>query len=307
MPGENELNTELGKVKPRVLRESRKPSIRLQVVAIWLFVALLYGLTRSETAWHLFEVASAAAVSFFLLPFVQGPYLLYTRQSLPLRAGFRMFSGQLEPALPVHRLIDLTNLGFEFAGQLVQDPGKRNAVARLGVFVHSENKDSAQLGHIVSGLKTIPFLVFKSRFEDGFAFETSNSHGARIFDSDPNYPVFRFPNLRSTADLYLLHRTIKEQISASRRPVAALGEAELAEFIARAEVVRQRHASSGDYKLAPSGEYYVYNWSGAIRHAWLMGWPVKSIRAMRAESQAMKTAQRFGFRIDPKRGRIFPV
>jgi hypothetical protein len=159
----NVLRTELGTIKRKAMRWSREPGTRLQVVGIWMFVALLAAITGSEVGWRLFEIVSAASVAFFMWPFVQGPYLLYTRHWLPLRADYRIFDGDLRAQFPEHRIAALSGLGFEFAGYLVQEPGARNVALRLAVFIHPANKDSAQLAKIVSGLRTIPIVAFKSR------------------------------------------------------------------------------------------------------------------------------------------------
>jgi hypothetical protein len=300
----NVLCTELGTIKRMALRWSREPGTRLQVVGIWMFVVLLAAVTGSEVGRRLFEIVSAASLAFFVWPFVQGPYLLYTRHWLPLRADYRIFEGELLAQFPAHRIEGLSRLGFEFAGHLVQYPGTRNVAVRLAMFIHPANKDSAGLAEVVSGLRTIAFLAFKSRFDDGFAFETSNSQTATVFERDPNFQVFQFPGLRSTTDLYRLHCKIKEQFALSHRATLADKNGEVAEFMARAEVVRQRHAHSGDYKLSAAGDRYLYTWRGAIRHAWLHGWPIKFFRTMRVQSKGMKKAQELGLRINPKFGRL---
>jgi hypothetical protein len=291
-------------IKHKALRSSRLPLTRLHIFAIWILVTILAAITGHQVSWHLFEIASGASIAFFLWPFVQGPYLLYTRRSLPLRADYRIFTGEIGPEYPKHRIDALFGLGFRYAGQLVQAPRGRNVAVHVAMFIHPANQDSVQLGRIVSGLRTTHALVFKARFDDGFAFESSNSHTAQIFRPDPCFPVFRFPALRSTTDLYRLHRKIKEQFALSHSPTLAEADEELSEFIARAEIVRQRHAQGGDYKLAPAGDKYVYTWRGAIRHAWLQTWPIKPFRAMRVHSRGMKRAKELGLPIHPKFGRL---
>jgi hypothetical protein len=44
----NVLRTELGTIKRKAMRRSREPGTRLQVVGIWMFVALLAAMTGSE-------------------------------------------------------------------------------------------------------------------------------------------------------------------------------------------------------------------------------------------------------------------
>ena len=304
MPAHNEANAGIGKITPRVLRWSREPATRLQVLAIWTFVGVLFGITKSAVAWHLFEISSAASLAFFLWPLIEGPFRLHAKGYLPLRANYRVIQDQTEPDLRSYRAGDLMRLGFTFAGQLVQPAGERNVAVRLEVFLHPQNKDSAQLAQIVSGLRTTPVLIFKTRFVDDFAFETSDAHSPHMFGPDPNSPVFRFPVLRSTHDLYRLHCAIKEQFFHSHQAALADKEGEVAKFIARTEIAHQRLADSGDYKLAPSGDHYVYTWRGAIRQAWLAAWPVKPFRQLRLQSRAMKTAQQLGLPINAKLGRL---
>jgi hypothetical protein len=285
------------------LRWSRQPLIRLQVVAIWAFVAFLLLITRNEVAWLWFKVASAASAAFFLWPFIQGPYLLYSRHKVPLHADYRIVNGPDDTSPQAYRVAHLKNLGFVSAGQIVHNT-TQNVVLHVEMFLHSQNQDSAQVAEIVGGLRTIHMLAFKSRFEDGFAFETNNGHIPRVFPPDPNYQVFRFPSVRSTADIYHLHRKIKERFLSSHRPLLADSEGELAAFIEHTEGARKRHARSGYYKLAPCGEQYVYTLKGAIRHGWLLAWPIKFFRIIRLDYRAIKVARQFGFRINDKSGRL---
>lgn len=300
---ENE-SKKLHKITPMALRWSRMPVSRLQIFAVWVFVAILAAITGHAISLHVFEIASAACIAFFLWPFEQGPYLLYTKNWRPLRVDYRVSENPIRPEFPKPRVDALLSLGFQPAGELVQEPAGRNVLAHFAMFIHPANKDSAQLGRIMSGLQIIHIVVFKARFDDGFAFETSNSHVAPIFEPDPRFRVFRFADVRSTYDLYRLHRKIKEQFFASQHSVLADERGELAEFMARAEVIHQKHAQGGDYKLSPAGDRYVYTWRGAIRHAWLFAWPIKSFRRMRAHSAGMKLARELGLPINPKFGRL---
>ena len=293
---------DLTPIKPRVLRWSRRPLTRLRVFVLWAVITIVYVFWRSELSWRIFEVVSAAALVFFGWPFVEGPYRLYRRGMLPLRADYRIFDGPLTPDIPGYRVRDLSYLGFKSAGRLVQEPGRRNVAARIEVFVHSVNKDSVQIGYIVSGLRNTPVLVFKARFDDGFAFETSNAGSAPVFQPDPNFAVYRFPAVRSTRSLYRLHCKIKEHFALTHGVPIADPDGELNEFIHRAEIVHQRHAHSGHYRLASSGDCYVFALTGAIRQAWLSTWPVKPLRDARVYSKSMKMAEELGLRIDAKFG-----
>lgn len=303
MPVENEPKAEPPKITTRVLRWSREPLTRLQVIAIWAFVAVVFAATKSPAAWQALEIASVCCVAFFVWPFIQGPFLLYARHKVPLRLDWRTVPEQSEALSAQYRVKDLLGLGFTFAGGLAQF-GRINVGVRLEMFLHKESRDSAQLARIKTSLKEIDLLVFKCRFVDGFAFETSNGHTAPLFEPDPNYRVFRFPDVRSTPDLYRLHCKLKEQFISANRPTLADEAGELAEFTSRAEISHQRHAQSGVYKLAPVGDCYLYTWKGAIRHACLMAWPIKQFRRMAVHRLGMRTAERIGLPINPKLGRL---
>ena len=292
--------TELTPIKPKVLRWSMRTSTRLKVFAVWIFFAVLHLISRSETTRHLFEFFSAGSLALLLSRFVLGPYRLYTKGSQPLRSNYRIFTGTI-PDLPKYRVEDLAGLGFQPAGQLVKD-GAKNVSARVAVFVHPSNQDSAQLALVVSGLRTTSMLIFKSRFDDGFAFETSDSNTAPIFAPDPKFPVFRFPPLRSTRDLYRIHRKLKEQFVVNHRPILADSEGELSEFMSREEIARQRYLNGGSFKLAPNGDRFIYTWRGAIRNSYLTSWPVKQLRELGLGRKAMKMADELGLPIHPKLG-----
>lgn len=303
MPLQYEPYPGIGQVTRKVLRPSRQPLVRLQVVAIWAFILLLYLTTKSPGAWRAFEIASAVAVAFFLYPFVDGPFRLHSRGKLALHAGYQIVQ---QPSLdpPSFRDAPLQSLGFEYAGQIIEPAGQRNVGVRLQLYVHEKNLDSAQVAEVIGGLRTIPILAFKSRFQDDFAFETNDVHTAPIFPGDPSRPVFRFPALRSTADLYRIHRKIKEEFLATHHPIMAGKDGELAEFIARAEIAHQRLAQCGDYQLSPEGDRYVPTWRGAFRQSWLLAWPVKHIRQLRLQSRSLKQAEELGMPINVKVGRV---
>jgi len=243
---------------------------------IWAFVAVVCAISKAPFSGRLLEIVSVACLAFFLYPFVEGPFRLHARGMLPLRAEYQVVEGQPDSSIPSYRSGHLLGMGFQFAGELVKPVDRRNIAVRVAVFRHEENKDSAQLALIISGLRTLPVMIFRSDFQDGFAFETSDAPGAHLFPPDPECPVFRFPNVRSTQDLYRLHRKIKERYFDAHHPARASEDRELARFIARSEVVHQRFAKGGDYQLAPLGEYYRLTWRGAIRQSWLRTWPVKS-------------------------------
>lgn len=289
------------KVKRKVLRWNRQPLIRLQVFVCWSFVAFLLLITRSEVAWLWFKVTSAAALMFFLWPYIDGPYRLYRWHRVPLRPNLHRISAPPDPSPQPHQVAGLIALEFISAGHLVMET-EQNVVLHLEMFLHHGNQDSAHVAEIMSGLNTHHLVGFKSRFDDGFAIETNDHSMPAIFAPDPDYRVFRFPQVRRIGDLYRLHRKVKERFLASHRPILADADGEVAASIARSELVHQRHARRGTYKLAPSGEYYVYTWHAAIRHGWLQAWPIKRLRTIRIYGRANKMVSELGFRIHPKLG-----
>src|SRR5579859_110475 len=226
---------------------TRWRSARLLLLFLWISALLLWSFTRLAGLLLPVEVLSAIVFVVLLWPWVRGPYLLYTRHSLPLRAGFEVRSTNFE-AGDFKGSVELHKMGFEFASIVSANsvPGHRKVEA--AIYVHPGNKDSAQLGRIATRVGPLNVMVFKTRFDDGSAFETSNSHTAPIFRPDPQFQVFRFPQIRSRADLYRIHQKLKERFAATRRPVITDKAEELAEFIARAEIVHLRNAER-DYKL----------------------------------------------------------
>jgi hypothetical protein len=302
VPAENPAS-QIPKVKRKRLRLSREPNTRFQVVVCWLFFGFLLLISRTEITWFCFKVASVLALGFFVWPYFENPYRLHTRKKLPLHLNCRVIAPPEVPTSPYSQFVlsALAALGFTSAGHVVVDT-EQNVVMHIEMFLHPENQDSAHIAKLMSGLATHQLVGFKSRFDDGFTFETNNHYTPNSFKPDPQYQVFRFPQVRRVADLYRLHRKLKERFLAAHRPVLADGEGEVAVFIARAELVFQRHAKTGAYKLAPSGEHYVYSWPGAIRQGWLHAWPIKRLRTARIYARANKMVRELGFRMHPKFG-----
>jgi hypothetical protein len=304
VPAPGEPLPGVGKINRRVLRWSREPGTRLQVVGIWLFFAVVCAISKAPFAGRMFELVSAACFTFFLFPFIEGPFRLHARGMLPLRAEYQVVRVRVDGPMLSRRFGELLGMGFQFAGELVKPADGRNVAVRVQIYRHAEHKDTAQVAEVISGLRTLPVVVFRSDFHDGFGFETSNGPGGPLFPANPESPVFRFPNLRSTQDLYRLHRKIKERYLDAHHPLLTDDERELARFIARAEGIHHRFAKNGDYHLAPFGEYYRLTWRGAIRQSWLHAWPVKQFRAMRAHRRARRMAEAMGMPVNEKLGRL---
>lgn len=272
-------------------------TIRLWLLLIWSASFVAWLPSHAEVASLSFKFLSPVVVAVLTWPWVRGPYLLYTRHALPLRRGYLgLVTNAVPPEFKNHVSDSIEKLGFKPASVLTSNSFLTRVSVQVMMYVHPGNRDSAQVGHITKSSGVLPVLVFKSRFADGFAFETSNSRSARIFPSDPDFPVFRFPQLRSVSDVYRLHRRIKQDLETCRVPVISDAEQELREFVSRAEVVHQRNVSR-DYVL--DGDRYRLTLRGAIRRAWLMTWPIKIYRHMRVEREGMKKAAELGLPIHP--------
>jgi hypothetical protein len=283
-------------------RWSRWRTIRVWLLLIWFLSLLVWSVSRSASTLRFLEVLSATVFTVLSWPWIRGPYLLYSHHALPLRAGYETQSANATlPEFDNHVSRAVERLGFKPAGVLTAKPVYSRLGIRVMMYVHPENKDSAQIGRIERRSGILPVLVFKRRFADGFAFETSNSRSAPISPPDPIFRVFRFPQLRSVSDLYRVHRKIKEEIGTNRVPSIANEEQELNEFVSRAKVVHQRDVSSG-YRLNTVGDRYKPTIRGAIRRAWLLTWPVKPFRQMQVESEGTRKATALGLPIHPKVG-----
>lgn len=313
MPAPFEPYPGVGKIKPKVLRPSRQPAVRVLLVLIGAFFLLRYEITRKPAAWRDFELAATIALAVFVYPFVEGPMRLHSHGGLPAQSAFRLATEETGPPLQGDRDPQLRQLGFEYAGQIIKPSGGNNVAVRMHIYTHSQNQDSAQLTEILAGHGTTPHFGFKARFKDDIAFETNDTANAPIFEDDPNYRSFRFPQVRSTDSLYRLHRRIKERLFADHFPTMADKEGELAEFIAKFEVAQQRMAQCGDYQLSRESDdyrlsiepdWYRFTWKGAIRQAWLLAWPVKQIRAWRLQNQALRMAKELGLPIKLERACI---
>jgi hypothetical protein len=185
---------------------------------------------------------------------------------------------------------NLKQLGFTLAGYLLRSEDAR--LRYLAMFIHPQNKDSAEV--FASDGQSSPALpVFKSRFEDGFAFEVGSSRIApHEISGGPDFPAFNFPHVQSTAELYRMHLLLKIRFSKSRVPVVADGSGELREFARKAEEVHNYSMSSPGYKLNSTGTRYVYTLVGAMRAALWHQWPIAPIRRWSALLSARRHARR---------------
>lgn len=270
------------------------PAVRLGSFVLWLFSLVLLLREHSPGSVFLFELASAVTVVLSVVPLLWSVYRLYTRVCPPARAAWYRSSTDISKELRSDWMRQIPDLGFNLAGYLTKDSDN---APYLALFVNSENCDSAHISRVAGK----DLLVFKTRFADGFAFETSNTATARLLPAIPYNPVFRFPSVILPLDLYRVHRKTKVELGVERTPVIADGDGEIAEFISRAEVVRS-HMMSRDYRLHASS--YRFTVVGAIRHALLLTWPLKSIRDSMFRRKMLDKLTRLGFQIDKSTGRI---
>jgi hypothetical protein len=296
-----------GKRIVRVQRWSRRRSVRGRLFLLLVLVSVLAFTSASKELFLLWEAVLVFVLLFVLWPFFQGTYLLYTRGSTPLRAGFRQTDSAFFDGLQEFRVSPLLKMGFTFAGCLKRERENAGVTTELAMLVHAEQEDSVQIAQVRSSLGTQHLLVFATKFDDGLVLETSNYRGAQLFKPKPKFRSFRFPQIRHIADLYLLHKKLKEEFSSTRTPVKFMPAERLETYIVDAEEVHRLNHSRGDYKLDSSGGRYVYTLRGALRRNFLRTWPVDAIRGMAGESESFKKARQLGFQLDPKLGLAIPL
>jgi hypothetical protein len=175
-------------------------------------------------------------VGLLLLQYAINCHLLYSRVSHPLHVLWTECGPEARKHFPEFHFSDLERLGFRLAGYLVKSDGKR--LRYCAIFIHSQNKDSAEV--CPSDFLRLP--VFKTRFEDGFAFEVGGSGNTpHQISGGADFPAFNFPQVDSGAELSHLHLLLKRDFSISRLPVIADGTGELREFTRKAEEVHSYH------------------------------------------------------------------
>jgi hypothetical protein len=291
----------------RVQRWSRTHPVRGKLFLLLVLASVLAFSSTSNGLFRLRKAILVFDVLFVLWPYFQGTYLLYTRGSTPLRAGFRQTDSAFFDGLQEFEVSPLLKMSFTFAGCLKQERETSGVTTALALLVHAEQEDSVQIAQIRNSIGTRDLLVFATKFDDGLVLETSNFRGPQLFKSKPKFRSFRFPQIRHIADLYLLHRKLKEEFSSTRTPVKFTPAERLETYIADAEEVHRLNLAQGDFKLHPSGDRYVYTFRGALRHTFLRTWPVGAIRAMSAESESFKKARQLGFQLNPRLGIAIPL
>ncbi len=296
-----------GKRIVKVQRWSRRRSVRGKLFLLLVLTSVLAFTSTSKELFLLWEAVLVFVLLFVLWPFFQGTYLLYTRGSTPLRAGFRQTDSAFFDGLQEFQVSPLLKMGFTFAGCLKRERETNGVTTELALLVHAEHEDSVQIAQVRNSLSTHHLLVFATKFDDGLVLETSNYRGAPLFKPKPKSRSFRFPQIRHIADLYLLHKKLKEEFSSTRTPLKFMPAERLETYIVDAEEVHRLNHSQGDYKLHPSGDRYVYTLRGAFRRNFLRTWPVGAVRAMFAESESYKKARQLGFALNPKLGVVLPL
>jgi hypothetical protein len=291
----------------RVQRWSRRRSVRGKLFLLLVLASVLTFTSTSKELFLLWEAVLVFDLLFVLWPFFQGTYLLYTRGSTPLHAGFRQTDSGFFDGLQEFQVAPLRKMGFAFAGCLKREREPTGVTTEVALLVHAEQEDSVQIAQILTSLSALHLLVFATKFDDGLVLETSNYRGAQLFKPKPKFRSFRFPQIRHIPDLYLLHKKLKEEFSSTRTPMKFVPGERINTYIKDAEEVHGLNLAQGDYKLHPSGDRYVYTLYGAFRRTFLWTWPVGAIRAMSAESESFKNARQLGFELNPKLGFAVPL
>lgn len=276
-------------------------------MAAFALISGIEVIAGSNETLLLWRVSLVFTVLFVSWPILQGTYLLHKNKSVSPRAGYRIADNSLLGELPTHDAADLARLGFAFVGCLEKEPDDPRVTTHVAIFVHEESGNSAQLARVRSSLRTTYLVAFATRFRNGLVVETSDSFRTPIFHPKPKYQSFRFPQVRSTSNLYFLHQAITREYEASRIKLRETPENALANFIEAAEEIHILNMEQGDYRLNPTGDRYVFTWRGAFRHSFLHAWPMSTIRVIRASSRAEKKCNQLGYRINPKLGRIEPI
>jgi hypothetical protein len=269
-------------------------SVRVASFVLWLISLLFLLVQKSPGTLFLFELASATTAVLWAVPFLWGAYRLYTRVTHPAPAGWSQANADLSQQLRSDWMQQIRELGFTLAGYLTKGSPDGPCVA---LFIDSKSYDSAHVSRVAGK----ELLVFKTRFADGFAFETARNSSAPLLPAIPNHPVFRFSQIGTSVDLYKIHQRLKHQLGSGREPVISDAEGEIDEFVSRAEVVR-RYMMSRDYRRSADG--YRFTVLGAIRQAVLLTWPSKPIREAMFSRKMQKELTRLGLQLDKEKGRI---
>lgn len=296
-----------GKRYITVERWSRRRPVRRSVIAVFAFVSGIAVIAGSHETFLLWLVSLTFTVLFISWPILHGTYVLHRNKSVSLHAGYRIAGDTAFGELQSHHAAELTRLGFTPAGCLEKEPDDPRVTIHVAIFVHEESGNSAQLARIRNSLSTIYLVAFATRFRNGLVVETSDSFRTPIFRPKSKYQSFRFPRVRTVSSLYFLHQAITKEYEASRIKLRETRKNALSNFMEAAEEIHVSNMEQGEYKLTPTGDRYVYTWRGAFRHSLLHAWPMSTVRAIRANSQAEKKCKQLGYRIIPKLGRIEPI
>lgn len=235
----------------------------------------------------------AIVAGLLVIQYALNSYLIYSRVSHSLHVLWTEFNIDARQYFPDFYFSDLDQLGFSLAGYLTRSDFSGAELTYLAMFIHPQNKDSAEVIVSSRGTSSLTLPIFKARFEDGFAFEVGNYGMApHEISGGPDFPAFNFPQVQSTAELYRMHNLLKKHLAKSRIPVVADGKGELAEFARKAEEVHRYSMSRPGYKLNSDGTRYAYTLAGAMRTAVDHQWPIAPIRRWSALLSARQHAKK---------------
>lgn len=176
------------------------------------------------------------------------------------------------------RIASITGLGFELVGYVNLGTLAGGTQSYMALCSNSKTMEWADVSVVKSTQPMKGYTEFITRCSNDAQVDTNSSSTAPVLFPNPNYHVFRFPQIRDAFTLYRVHRMLTQKHLTGSRPELPPKGGEIAELKRRLERYGPRQQEHGYMHLDPSGEFYRLTWKGAVIGAWRSIWPISTLR-----------------------------
>lgn len=254
-----------------------------------------------DVKWVAVIIAGGGLVaSFYLLI----PWLIYSSQRMTGDPEIVLFDPEeRRPPKRIARYLQetgetLLGLGFEPQPCVALPDPMPNVKAVTQLWIHPDRRDAALVSAIFGVSPQVPksqqiyYTEFLSRFasEDVRVIQTNNVGTVSAFPDLPNELTFRFPMVKSVAQLERLHRKVVERHEPRARRIVSLTDkfkGDLEAYIRWVLIDSYRKQEGTGYLVRDDGcNFWRPTVKGAYLMTWSQLWPMSMILKLRMKARA---------------------
>ena len=224
-----------------------------------------------------------------VIPGILGPVLVHSRLKHSVNPDFRICNFQDMPRKAAvfisQKSESFRKEGFDLINYISWSSQEEQSMY-FALMVNRNTKDMGIAVFAISGrdksLIQVQYIEYSTEFEDSTEIVTNNNPQPAVFHMFDK-KIFRFPHIKNSHHLYVLHRKLLEQHTDMEPVLPSPGT--------ETETVRQtiikdfnRQKDAGYYYQKE--DFFYPTWKGAVFMSWKLIWPVVAIRKIMLRRRA---------------------